>query len=60
MSLSLKNYKMTKSTLIKNASIVNENTTFLGDVLIENEIIKEIAAEIKATENVEVIDEVKL
>jgi dihydroorotase len=56
MSLSLKNYKMTKSTLIKNASIVNENTTFLGDVLIENEIIKEIAAEIKATENVEVID----
>ena len=47
---------MTKSTLIKNARIVNENTTFLGDVLIENEIIKEIATEIKATENVEIID----
>ncbi|MDD7915430.1 dihydroorotase [Polaribacter ponticola] len=47
---------MTKSTLIKNAKIVNENTTFLGDVLIENEIIKEIATKIKATENVEIID----
>ena len=48
--------KMAKSTLIKNARIVNENNTFLGDVLIENEIIKEISTEIRATENVEVID----
>ncbi|ARV15954.1 dihydroorotase [Polaribacter sp. SA4-12] len=47
---------MAKSTLIKNARIVNENNTFLGDVLIENEIIQEISTEIKATENVEVID----
>ncbi|WP_299058944.1 dihydroorotase [uncultured Polaribacter sp.] len=47
---------MTKATLIKNAKIVNENTTFLGDVLIENEIIKEISKEIKATENVTIID----
>ena len=47
---------MAKATLIKNARIVNENTIFLGDVLIENEIIKEIASEIKATDNVEVIN----
>jgi dihydroorotase len=47
---------MKKSILIKNAKIVNENTIFLGDVLIENEIIKEISSEIKATENVEIID----
>jgi dihydroorotase len=47
---------MAKSTLIKNARIVNENNIFLGDVLIENEIIKEISTEIKATENVEIID----
>ena len=47
---------MAKSILIKNASIVNENKTFLGDVLIENEIIKKISSEIKATENFEVID----
>ncbi len=47
---------MTKLTLIKNAKIVNENTTFLGDVLIENEIIKEISSDIKATENTQLID----
>jgi dihydroorotase len=47
---------MAKPTLIKNARIVNENNTFLGDVLIENEIIKKISTEIKVTENVEVID----
>tara|TARA_R110002049_G_scaffold81404_2_gene206964 strand:- start:10125 stop:11465 length:1341 start_codon:yes stop_codon:yes gene_type:complete len=47
---------MAKATLIKNATIVNENNTFKGDVLIENEIIKEISTEIKATENVNVID----
>ncbi|MDX6745620.1 dihydroorotase [Polaribacter sp. PL03] len=47
---------MTKSTLIKNATIVNENKTFKGDVLIENEIIKEVSTEIKATGNVEIID----
>ena len=47
---------MTQSTLIKNARIVNENNIFLSDVLIENEIIKEISTEIKAPENVEIID----
>ena len=47
---------MAKLTLIKNARIVNENNTFLGDVLIENEIIIKISSEITATENVEVID----
>ena len=47
---------MAKLTLIKNAKIVNENTTFLGDVLIENEIIKEISSDIKATENTQLID----
>ena len=46
---------MAKLTLIKNAKIVNENTTFLGDVLIENEIIKEISSDIKATENTQLI-----
>jgi len=44
------------SYLIKNATIVNENKTFKGDVLIENEIIKEIATNIKAIENIEIID----
>jgi dihydroorotase len=47
---------MAKLTLIKNAKIVNENNTFLGDVLIENEIIIKISSEIKVTKNVEVID----
>jgi dihydroorotase len=54
--LRFKKDKMAKSTLIKNATIVNENSTFKGDVLIENEIIKKIASEIKVTEDVEVID----
>jgi len=40
---------MTTLTLIKKARIVNENNTFLGDVLIENEIIKEISSDIKTT-----------
>ncbi|AUC86717.1 dihydroorotase [Polaribacter sp. ALD11] len=47
---------MKKSTLIKNATIVNENNIFKGDVLIENEIITAISSEIKATENIEVIN----
>ena len=42
--------------LIKNATIVNENNTFKGDVLIENEIIKKVSTEISATENIDVID----
>lgn len=43
------------SYLIKGATIVNENSIFKGDVLIEKEIITEVASEIKATNNVEVI-----
>lgn len=44
------------SYLIKNATIVNENNTFKGDVLIENEMIKEIASEIKPTTVIETIN----
>jgi dihydroorotase len=47
---------MTKSILIKNATIVNENNTFKGDVLIENEIIKEISSAITAPENSKIIN----
>jgi dihydroorotase len=47
---------MAQSILIKNAVIVNENRTFKGDVLIENEIIKEISSDIKAAEGTEIID----
>ena len=44
-----------RTYLIKNANIVNENNSFLGDVLIENEIIKEISTHITAPENAEII-----
>ena len=47
---------MTQFTLIKNARIVNENTIFKGDVLIENEIIKEISTEINPPENTKIIN----
>ena len=39
---------MKKTTLIKNAKIVNEGTVFNGDILIEGEYIKEIGASISA------------
>lgn len=42
--------------LLKNATIVNENKTFLSDVLIENETIKQIATNIKSDENMQIID----
>ncbi|CAM1370335.1 Dihydroorotase [Tenacibaculum soleae] len=45
-----------KSYLIKNATIVNENKVFKGDVLIEGNYIKEISTEINANSNVEIID----
>ena len=44
------------NTLIKNAKIVNEGIIFEGDVLIENEYIKEIAESISAKPNYNVID----
>ncbi|CAL2062577.1 dihydroorotase [Tenacibaculum sp. 190524A05c] len=47
---------MAASYLIKNAKIVNENTVFNGDVLIEGEIIAKIATEITPTNDVTVID----
>ncbi len=47
---------MMKSYLIKGATIVNENITFTGDVLIENEIIKEVSSKINIANHVEVID----
>ncbi|APG65721.1 dihydroorotase [Tenacibaculum todarodis] len=47
---------MTQHTLIKNAKIVNENTVFNGDILIENELIKEISESIIAPENATIID----
>ena len=47
---------MTTLTLIKKARIVNENNTFLGDVLIENELIKEISSDIKTTKEAKVIN----
>ena len=43
------------SYLIKNATIVNEGATFLGDLLIENGFIKKIASSITAT-NTTIID----
>lgn len=42
--------------LIKNATIVNENKTFVGDVLLENEIISKIDSQIETEKNVTVID----
>ncbi|WKD85414.1 Allantoinase [Polaribacter huanghezhanensis] len=43
-------------TVIKNAQIVNENIVFKGDLLIENNIIKEISKHISASENTNIID----
>jgi len=45
-----------KRILIKNARIVNEGKIFEGDVLIENELIAEIASSISAKPEVQVID----
>ncbi len=47
----------TKRTLIKNAKIVNEGTIFNGDILIEGEIIKQVATSISAKwADVKIID----
>ncbi len=45
-----------KRILIKNSRIVNEGKIFEGDVLIENELIAEIAPNISAKPEVQVID----
>lgn len=42
--------------LIKNATIVNENSTFIGDILIENEWISKISKNITPSENSTVIN----
>ncbi|TCP23959.1 dihydroorotase [Tenacibaculum skagerrakense] len=47
---------MSTSYLIKNAQIVNENTVFNGDVLIKDEFIAKIAAEITPSPEDVVID----
>jgi len=47
---------MKKSILIRNATIVNENKSFKGDVLIENEHIKKISTFITVDNSVEIID----
>ena len=47
---------MTKEILIQNATIVNENKIFKGDILLENEIITKISSKIKPTKNVEIIN----
>ncbi|MFY7672100.1 dihydroorotase [Tenacibaculum sp. MEBiC06402] len=47
---------MSKSYLIKNANIVNENTVFNGDVLIKDEFIAKIATDIKPSAEDIVID----
>ncbi len=47
---------MKKTTLIKNAKIVNEDTVFSGDILIKDEFISKIAKEIQPSENDVVID----
>jgi len=46
---------MTK-TLIKNATIVNEDEIFVSDILIENGIIKQIDREIDAVDGAEIVD----
>jgi dihydroorotase len=46
---------MTK-TLIKNATIVNEDEIFVSDILIENGIIKQIEREIDAVKGAEIVD----
>ncbi len=43
------------SYLIKNATIVSNNQTFVGDVLIENELIKKVSENIKVSDDTVVI-----
>ena len=43
-------------TLIKNAKIVNENSIFEGDVLIEGEYIAKIASEISVDDAIKIVD----
>ena len=44
------------NTLIKGATIVNENTIFVGDVLIEGEIIKKIDENITPSNDMQIIN----
>jgi len=45
-----------KSYLIKNATIVNENSVFKGDVFIENEMISKIGEQLNPKEDTQIID----
>src|SRR4051812_45655899 len=47
---------MMKTTLIKNASIVNEDEIFVSDILVENGFIKQIDREIDCPKGAEVFD----
>ncbi|MEN8965371.1 MAG: dihydroorotase [Polaribacter sp.] len=47
---------MKNSVLITNAKIVNENKTFIADVLIEDSFIKQISSNITAPQNTTIID----
>ena len=47
---------MNHPILIKNATIVNENNKFVGDLLIENEFITTISTHITPPENARIID----
>ena len=47
---------MANYTLIKNAKIVNENSVFNGDLLIEDEVIKEISETILPPKEAKIID----
>lgn len=42
--------------LLKNATIINEGKSFVSDVLIQDEIIQKVAANISATSEMEVVD----
>lgn len=47
---------MSKSFLLKSATIVNEGKQVVADILIKNGIIEKISSNLSTTENVEVID----
>src|SRR5438309_12000436 len=48
--------KKMKTTLIKNATIVNEDEIFVSDILLENGFIKQIERDIDAPKNAELFD----
>jgi len=49
---------MTHHTLIKNAQLVNEGEIFQADVLIKNDRIEKIGADLKAPQGTTVVDRI--